>query len=243
MTRTRHSSWTLGGIALVGASLLGACVVSPQPLPPIAPTIDVAKLSLTSTSPEVVLHGDAGAVTADATLTALGITSSASDSVVIQPDGSFDLTLTMDAAQLYRLEAEKDGARSVPIDVEAPATAVDGKSIIPASAAYAGCLTVAPATVADRGEVAVGQSQSFAIQLQNGCAEDLTADDLHLVDGAAGFSLTSVAPLTVPAGENRAVSLAFAPSVEGAADDVLVLHFTGSAPGFVVVTLRGDGTP
>ncbi|MFO0618284.1 MAG: hypothetical protein U0414_37165 [Polyangiaceae bacterium] len=231
--------------ALVGATLLGApaCVVSPQPLPPIVPTIDVAKLSLTSISPTVVLHGAPGAVTADATFSALGITSSKTDSVVVSPDGSFDLTLTDDAAQLYRVEASLDGEHSVPIDLEAPGTAVDGLSIAPASPAYAECLTIDPATVTDRGAVKAGQSQAFAIQLQNGCAEDLTVDDVHLVTAASAFTLSTSAPLSVPAGAVRAVSLAFTPSGEGDFEDVLVLHVAGSAPGFIVVTLRGQGTP
>lgn len=229
--------------ALVGATLLGACVVSPQPLPPIIPTIDVAKLSLVSTSPEVVLHGDPGAVTPDATFTALGFSSTTTDSIVVAPDGSFDLTLTMDAAQLYRLEAVLDGERSAPIDVEAPTTAVDGPSLIPAAPAYAGCLTVSPMPVDDRGEVEVGQSEPFAVQLQNGCTEELPVDDIRLADGAAEFALSTIAPLAIPAGEIRAISLAFTPSKAGSFQDVLVLHLGGTTPGFVAVTLRGEGTP
>lgn len=230
-------------LAAIAAAALGACVVSPQPLPPIAPTIDISKLSLTMVDPDVVLHGDPGAVTAGASLTALGFTSSATDAINVQPDGSFDLPLTMDAAQLYRLEAIKDDVRSQPVDIEAPASAVDGNNLIPAVPAYASCLTVTPFPVADRGDVPVGENQAFAIQMQNGCAEDLVADDVHLVDGASGFTVSTAAPLSLPAGQNRAVSLAFKPTDPGVTSDVLVLHFGGSTPGFVVVSLRGEGTP
>ncbi len=223
--------------------LLGACIVSPQPLPPLVPTIDVAKLSLVSSSPDVVLHGDPGAVTPKSTFTALGFTSTETNSVVVAADGSFDLTLTMDAAQLYRLEAALDGERSAPIDIEAPSTAVDGNSLVPATPAYADCLTVAPSLVEDRGDVEAGQSEPFAVQLQNGCAEELIVDDIQLANGSAGFKLSTAAPLSVPAGEVRAISLAFEPSKEGGFQDVLVLHLGGSAPGFIAVTLRGRGTP
>lgn len=243
MKGSLHGWLSTRALALVGAMLLGACVVSPQPLPPIVPTIDVAKLTLVSTGPDVVLHGDPGAVTPDATFTALGFVSTVTDSIVVAADGSFDLPLTEDSAQLYRLEAILDGERSLPIDIEAPTTAIDGPGIIPASPAYAECLTVSPMPVDDRGEVEVGQSESFAVQLQNGCTEELAVDEIRLANGAAGFTVSTAAPLSVPAGELRAVSLAFSPSKEGGAQDVLVLHLGGTSPGFVAVTLRGLGTP
>jgi hypothetical protein len=153
------------------------------------------------------------------------------------------VTLTTDAANLYRLEAELDGALSAPVDVEAPTMAVDGPSIFVASPAYASCLTMSPGAVDDRGDVKIGQTDPFAIQLQNGCGEDLTADDIHLVSGTTGFTVSTTAPLTIPAGQLRAVSLAFAPTGAPLVEDILVIHLGGSAPGFLVVSVRGAGTP
>jgi hypothetical protein len=232
--------------ALVAAAIsLGGCVVSPQPLPPIAPSIDLSRVSVSTTDTVIQIHGDPGAVTSDATLSALSATTNGQPAeVVVAKDGSFDVSLEADPANLYRMEAELDGIFSAPIDLSVP-LALDAQRApaTVAKAPFASCLVVDTGSVVDVGSVRVGDTLPFAVQLQNGCSEDVVADDIHLRFGDAGFVVDTAAPLTIPAGQLRAVSLRFVPTATTASEDLAVIHVTGSEQGFLLVTVRGEGTP
>jgi hypothetical protein len=219
------------------------CVVSPQPLPP---SIDVSKLTVDPQTGTIHIHGDARAVTSGASLSLLAATGTGAPSrVQVAPDGSFDALVQPDPANLYQLEASLHGLFSEPVDIAAP-MGFNGFKPGPAQTAaqpYASCLRVQPSPAAELGDVHVGATSSVAIELENGCTQDLAVDDVRLRDGGVGFGLDTQAPLAIPAGQVRAVSLHFTPGSTSSVEDLLIVHFTGTDPGFVLVTLRGTGIP
>ena len=232
----------IGLLAVAAFASLASCVVSPQPLPP---SIDVSKLTVDPTSGTIRIHGNAKAVTGGATLSALAATGTAAATQAhVAADGTFDAVVTPDPANIYRLEASLNGLFSEPVDISVPnvngfAAGLAEKAAEP----YASCLHVQPSPVAVAGDVHLGATTSIAVDLQNGCAQDLAIDDAHLRNGGAGFGLDTAAPLTIPMGQTQAVSLHFKPATASSVDDLLVLHFTGTDPGFVLVTVRGTGIP
>jgi hypothetical protein len=244
MRRIKRPTWVFA--AIVVAATTHGCVVSPQPLPPITPVIDVTRLQVTPMVGFIQIHGLPGAVTDGATLSALAATTSGQTAAtVVATDGSFDVSLANDPANIYRLEAELEGEFSAPVDVAVADTAFDAQTAAPApvTAPFAGCLVVSPVPVADEGALRIGKSLAFAVQLQNGCAEDIVADDVRLRAGNAGFVLDTAAPLTIGAGTVRSVSLRFEPKATGPTEDLLVVHVTGSEAGYLLVTTRGEGIP
>lgn len=236
-----HRYFALLAVAALG--VLASCVVSPQPLPP---SIDVSKLTIDPTSGTIRIHGNARAVTGGATLSALPATGTgAAAQAAVAADGTFDAVVAPDPANVYRLEASLNGLLSEPVDISVP-NGFNGFKAGPAAPVtppYASCLRVQPSPVAVAGDVHVGATAPIAIELENGCTQDLAVDDAHLRDGGVGFGLDTAAPLTIPMGQTHAVSLHFTPGATSSVEDLLVVHFTGTDPGFVLVTVRGTGIP
>lgn len=239
-----------GALSAALALVLGAaCVVSPQPLPPnhdppVIPIIDITQISISDDGlGNVTITGAPGAVTGESTLSSRGPSDPADVATAdVGEDGSFELTAPSDPANLYRIEAELDGELSDPLDLSLVDAADGAGLVMRADPPLGGCLTVDPSLVFDAESTPIGGTSSFAVEATNGCDIDVDLTPLSLAFADRGFVLDEVAPVSIPAGSVRALSLHFTPTSSGAKEDLLVIGVTDPAQqGFLLVTLRGKG--
>ena len=189
MTRTSSPSNCVARIASVTLSILAAtCVVSPQPEPP---SIDAERITvaLTSLDPEdpdpdtVTLTGAEGAASpAGSVLSLIDIDDvRAWTEIIIQTDGSFQVTFRGRPGHELRLQIATDSARSAPLHMVVPDE--DGP-VVPVSNPLGACLFIAPSSDVDVGDVALGDVGMQTVTVRNECDAAVEIGALRLALGS-----------------------------------------------------------
>ncbi len=184
----------LGTLSMLGSALAlvataTGCVLSPQPLPP---SIDGERLTieLISTDPDrgeidtARIIGAPGAVSPGGAVlhtVNLELANEATELTVAE-DGSFEVYLTGQPGQEFRLRAFSEGLWSRPEDIVAPAE--DGPPDSPVRP-LGDCLSLSAPLELGFGPIAQGDITVDTIELTNHCGETLRLDDVRLRIGDA----------------------------------------------------------
>ncbi|MEN6445088.1 MAG: SBBP repeat-containing protein [Candidatus Cloacimonas sp.] len=104
-------------------------------------------------------------------------------------------------------------------------------------------IEVNPPTVLNFGIVYLGSSSApFSVVISNTGTAELLIDNLSWEESNSLFSLVNIAlPITIPAGEEAAISLLFTPQVAGTVSDTLYIHNNSVNSPLYTLELRGTG--
>jgi hypothetical protein len=223
-------------LLLLSLPFAGGCVATPLPDPPSLDPPDLEMLYVTPTSvgPSVEITGMAGTLPADAAL--VGVNLDRTDAPVrvdADPDGGFSMTLLGAPGHVVRIHAERDDARSPPVDFVA-AGGTPAAFVPP----LADCLDI-PVALA-LGRVSAGSMRTVSIPIANDCGADVRVDGIALRVPASGLSVRTTAPLTVPASGEAVVEVDVAPAAAGRVEEVLLVDIAAPEAGRRAVTLHGN---
>ncbi|WP_437320113.1 hypothetical protein [Sorangium sp. So ce385] len=212
------------------AVLLGGCVVSPQPSPPV---LDEALVGVVDAVmplvDQIALEGKPGAVKpAEGVIVVTNLDTPDAPVVAdVNPDGSFIATVTARTEHVLRMQVKQGELRSDPADLR-----LAGPSSTEKTLDHLPCLELTPGAwvtfEADGG--------SRDVVVRNGCAEDVSIEAPRLRRGAAPFSVTPEAPFVVPPGGSTVVTVRADGDGEER-EDVLFLDVTAPEPGRRALTL------
>ncbi|MGK3964615.1 hypothetical protein WMF38_10615 [Sorangium sp. So ce118] len=232
-TTARHGDRRGAVVALLSV-LLGGCVVSPQPSPPVRDPILDGGLVVVNGEPSVLvtqisLEGMPGAVVpAEGLLVVTNLdTTDAPVLGEVNEDGSFLVTLTAATQEVLRLQVKQSERRSAPVDLLfAGSPAGSTERVLD----HLPCLEIEP-----RAWVAL-EGGARDIIVRNTCADDVSIEAPRLRREGGPFSVSPAAAFVVPAGESTLVSVrADGGGVER--EDVLFLDVTAPEPGRRALTL------
>ncbi|XXT23185.1 hypothetical protein WME94_16755 [Sorangium sp. So ce429] len=224
-----------GAVVALLAVLLGGCVVSPQPSPPVHdPILDGGLIGVSGEisilKNQISLEGKPGAVDpAEGLLVVTNLdTTDAPVLGEVNEDGSFLVTLTASAQEVLRLQVKQSERRSTPVDLLlAGSPAGSTERVLD----HLPCLEIEP-----RAWVALEGGGARDIIVRNTCADDVSVDAPRLRREGGPFSVSPAAAFVVPAGESTLVSVrADGGGVER--EDVLFLDVTAPEPGRRALTL------
>ncbi|WP_234023691.1 hypothetical protein [Sorangium cellulosum] len=216
-------------MAALLAVLLGGCVVSPQPSPPVI----VLDGDLIASSPEsmilrttISVVGEAGAVDPpEGVIVATNLdTTDAPVVAEVNADGSFQVEVAATTAHVVRLQAKQEARRSEPVDVVlAGASGTTPPELT--------CLAVEPDVW-----VSLDDGAAAEVVVRNTCAEEVAFDAPRLRRGSSPFTVSVTAPFVVPAGGAMVVTVRADGDGEER-EDVLFLEFTAPVIGRRALTL------
>ncbi|XXX80703.1 hypothetical protein WMF30_18260 [Sorangium sp. So ce134] len=233
-TTGRHGDRRGAVVSALLAVLLGGCVVSPQPSPPVRePILDGSLVGVKDDVMvlvnEIALEGKPGAVTPAKGMIVVTNLDALDAPVLgnVNPDGSFLVTVTALTDQVLRMQVKQGERRSEPADL-----LLAGPSSTEKTLDHLPCLEIEP-----HGWVSLeGPGGSRDVVVRNACAGDVSIDAPRLRRGAAPFSVSPEAPFVVPAGGSAVVTV----RADGDGDereDVLFLDVTAPEPGSRALTL------
>ncbi|WP_437680856.1 hypothetical protein [Sorangium sp. So ce131] len=218
-------------MAALLAVLLGGCVVSPQPSPPVI----VLDGDLIASSPDPMILrttttvvGGAGAVDPpEGVIVATNLDTTAPPVVAeVNADGSFQVEVEATTTQVVRLQAKQEGYRSQPVDVllaEDPASGTTPPELT--------CLGLEPGAW-----VSLDLGAAADVVVRNTCAEEVAFDAPRLRRGSSPFTVSVTAPFVVPAGGSTVITVRADGDGEER-EDVLLLGFTAPVIGRRALTL------
>ncbi|WP_437290521.1 hypothetical protein [Sorangium sp. So ce406] len=231
-TTARHGD-RRGAVVALLAVLLGGCVVSPQPSPPVhEPFLDGGLVGVPESfvqQDQISIQGQPGAVEpAEGVVLVTNLDSlDAPVLAEVADDGSFLVTLTASEEQVLRLQAKQGERRSAPVDVVLAGSPISGTH---RALDHLPCLEI------DTWVSFEGGAGARDVVVRNTCAEDVAIEAPRLRRGAAPFSVSPAAAFVVPAGETGLVTVrADGGGVER--EDVLFLDVTSPEPGRRALTL------
>lgn len=221
-------------VATLLGVLLGGCVVSPQPSPPVhEPILDTGLVGVsgdpTVLRQQVFLKGEPGAVDPAEGVVLVTNLDSADAPVVaeIKADGSFVAAVDASTEQVLRIQVKQGERRSEPVDLQLTGEPIDATRTM---LAHLPCLTIEPAAWVSL------EAGEGAVVVRNSCAEDVAIGAPRLRRGAGPFGFSPAEAFVVPAGESAVVTVrADGEGVER--EDVLFLEVTAPEPGRRAVTL------
>lgn len=229
-----------GASAALLAVLVGGCVVSPQPSPPVHdPVLNGGLLGgggdFSVLQQEILLQGQPGAVQPAAgvvVVTNLDVTDPPALAEV-NADGSFMVALRGTVEHQLRIQVKQGERRSPPVDVRIAELPIDPQTT---RSAQLPCLQV-EAWVPLEGAADVRDTL-----VRNDCAEDVAIAAPRLRRGGGPFRVSPSAPFVVPAGGSAAVTVR-ADGDGNEREDVLFLDITAPEVGRRALTLTlPDGT-
>ncbi|KYF81461.1 hypothetical protein BE11_36600 [Sorangium cellulosum] len=231
-TTARHGD-RRGAVVALLAVLLGGCVVSPQPSPPVhEPILDGGLVGVPESfvqQDQVSLQGKPGAVEPAGGVVLVTNLDSLDAPVLaeVADDGSFTVTLTASEDHVVRIQAKQGERRSAPLDVVLAGSPISGTHRV---------LDHLPCLEIDTWVSFEGGAGARDVAVRNTCAEDVAIEAPRLRRGAAPFSVSPAAAFVVPAGETGLVTVrADGGGVER--EDVLFLDVTSPEPGRRALTL------
>lgn len=231
-TTARHGD-RRGAVVALLAVLLGGCVVSPQPSPPVhEPILDGGLIGVPESfvqQDQISLQGQPGAVEpAEGVVLVTNLDSlDAPVLAEVADDGSFLVTLTASEEHVLRIQAKQGERRSAPVDVVLAGSPISGTHRV---------LDHLPCLEIDTWVSFEGGAGARDVAVRNTCAEDVAIEAPRLRRGAAPFSVSPAAAFVVPAGETGLVTVrADGGGVER--EDVLFLDVTSPEPGRRALTL------
>ncbi|WP_437562079.1 hypothetical protein [Sorangium sp. So ce542] len=212
------------------AVLLGGCVVSPQPSPPV---LDGALVGVKDEPmvlvDQIALEGKPGAITpAEGVIVVTNLDTLDAPVVAdVNPDGSFIATVMARTEHVLRMQVKQGELRSEPADLR-----LAGPSSTEKTLDHLPCLELTP------GAWVTFEADGGArdVVVRNGCAEGVSIEAPRLRRGAAPFSVSPEAPFVVPPGGSTVVTV----RADGDGDereDVLFLDVTAPEPGRRALTL------
>ncbi len=222
----------LGSLGILAALVLGACSISPQPVPPPEETISIQP-SLVSLVDDgtgnVLFRGEPGAVTPGAeVLRAVNRSQPMPPlDVPIAPDGSFDTLVTGNSADAYRAQARKGGSFSLPVDLvgkgDGPIDVIDP--------VLGSCIYVDPPTEVVFRTV-VGTIDIEPIRVRNDCPFDLSINTFVGLGEDASFEpmLGTFSSSFLPIGGEALLAIAFRPPAEGVFQETMWIEFLTQPP-------------
>lgn len=227
------AAWRMiGSLRILGTLVLGACSISPQPVPPPEETLSIqpALISLIDDGTgNVLFRGEPGAVTPGAeVLRAVNRTQPMPPlDVPIAPDGSFDTNVKGVSADAFRAQARKGSSFSLPVDLigkgDGPIEVIDP--------ALGGCISVDPPTeVVFR--TTVGTIDIEPIRVRNDCSFDLSINTFVGLGGDASFEpmLGTFSSSFLPMGGEALLGIAFRPPAEGIFQETMWIEFLTQPP-------------
>ncbi|WP_434047099.1 MULTISPECIES: hypothetical protein [Sorangium] len=231
-TTARHGDRRGAVVALLSV-LLGGCVVSPQPSPPVhEPILDGGLIGVPESfvkQDQISLQGQPGAVEpAEGVVLVTNLDSlDAPVLAEVADDGSFLVTLTASEEHVLRIQAKQGERRSAPVDVVLAGSPISGTHRV---------LDHLPCLEIDTWVSLEGGAGARDVVVRNTCLEDVAIEAPRLRRGAAPFSVSPAAAFVVPAGETGLVTVrADGGGVER--EDVLFLDVTSPEPGRRALTL------
>lgn len=235
-TTSRRGDWRGAVVSALLAVLLGGCVVSPQPSPPVhEPILDGGLVGVSGDVMVLVdqirLQGQAGAVTpAEGVIVVTNLdTLDAPVLADVNPDGSFVATLTARTEHVLRMQVKQGELRSEPVDLLLAGSPISGTQ---RTLDHLLCLEIEP----DAWVSFEGAGGSRDVVVRNTCAGDVSIEAPHLRRGDAPFSVSPEAPFVVPAGGSTLVTVRADGDGEEL-EDVLFLDVTAPDPGRRALTL------
>ncbi|WP_437310204.1 hypothetical protein [Sorangium sp. So ce388] len=232
-TTARHGD-RRGAVGALLSVLLGGCVVSPQPSPPVRdPILDGGLIGVNGDfsilKNQISLEGMPGAVDpAEGLIVVTNLdTTDAPVLGEVNEDGSFLITLNASTENVLRLQVKQDERRSTPVDLLLAASPAGSTErvldLLP-------CLELEP-------EVWVAlEGGARDIVVRNTCADDVSIEAPRLRREGGPFSVSPAAAFVVPAGESTLVTVrADGGGVER--EDVLFLDITAPEPARRALTL------
>ncbi|XYI01482.1 hypothetical protein ACMHYB_17710 [Sorangium sp. So ce1128] len=223
-----------GAVVALLAVLLGGCVVSPQPSPPVHDPILNGGLVGVTGDPSILrdqisLEGGPGAVDpAEGVIVVTNLdTTDAPVLGEVNEDGSFLVTVTASTENVLRVQAKQGERRSTPMDLQlagSPAGSTERVlDLLP-------CLEIEPQAWV------VLEGGARDIVVRNTCADDVAIEAPRLRRGGGPFSVSPAAAFVVPSGESTLVTVrADGGGVER--EDVLFLDVTAPEPARRALTL------
>ncbi|AUX31228.1 MULTISPECIES: hypothetical protein [Sorangium] len=233
-TTGRHGDRRGAVVSALLAVLLGGCVVSPQPSPPVHdPILDGALVGVKDEvmvlGDQIALEGKPGAVRpAEGVIVVTNLDTLDAPVVAdVNPDGSFIATVLARTEHVLRMQVKQGELRSEPADLR-----LAGPSSTEKTLDHLPCLELTPgAWVTFEAE---GGSRDVVVR--NACAEDVSIEAPRLRRGGAPFSVSPEAPFVVPPGGSTVVTVRADGDGEER-EDVLFLDVTAPEPGRRALTL------
>ncbi|WP_437736825.1 hypothetical protein [Sorangium sp. So ce1335] len=232
-TTARHGD-RRGAVVALLAVLLGGCVVSPQPSPPVHdPILDAGLIVVPETikvfQDQISLYGEPGAVEPAGGVVVVTNLDSLDAPVLAEvgADGSFLVTVTASEQQVLRMQVKQGERRSAPTDLLLAGSPISGTH---RTLDHLPCLEI------DTWVSFEGGAGARDVLVRNTCDEDVAIEAPRLRRGAAPFSVSPAAAFVVPAGGTGLVTVrADGGGVER--EDVLFLDVTSPEPGRRALTL------
>jgi len=223
--------------AVIASLLVGACVVSPTPVPPgvIDPervtTVPNAICEHGPCPPVIDLVGQAGAVSPGGAL--LWIASLDDDSepftAIVREDGSFSARVSGQGSDVLRLHAVVQDTWNEPTDIEAST----------ARPVALPCVAAVPGRVLDLGPA--DETLVRRVELRNDCGVDVALGPPRLRVGGTVFAPTE-APMALLPAETAPVAVERA-AAAGENVDVLLIDITSPEPDRLAITLVSRAPP
>ncbi|KYF53130.1 hypothetical protein BE08_12545 [Sorangium cellulosum] len=232
-TTARHGG-RRGAVGALLAVLVGGCVVSPQPSPPVHdPILDAGLVGVPEGikvfHDQISLQGQPGAVEPAGGVVVVTNLDSLDAPVLAEvgADGGFLVTMTASEGQVLRIQVKQEERRSAPLDLLLAGSPISGTN---RTLDHLPCLEI------DTWVSFEGGAGARDVGVRNTCDEDVAIDAPRLRRGAAPFSVSPAAPFVVPAGGEAVVTVrADGGGVER--EDVLFLDVTSPEPGRRALTL------
>ncbi|WP_437626099.1 hypothetical protein [Sorangium sp. So ce1151] len=223
-----------GAVVALLAVLLGGCVVSPQPSPPVLdPIVDGELVGVSGEfgilRNQISVEGRPGAVApAEGLIVVTNLdTTDAPVLGEVNEDGSFFVTVTASTENILRVQVKQDQRRSRPVDLLLAASPAGSTLRI---LDHLPCLEMEP----DAWVTVEGGARDVVIR--NTCADDVSIEAPRLRREGGPFSVSPAAAFVVPSGESTLVTV----RVDGGGaerEDVLFLDVTAPEPGRRALTL------
>ncbi|MBN1608204.1 MAG: hypothetical protein JW940_16350 [Polyangiaceae bacterium] len=147
----------------------------------------------------------------------------------VSDDGSFDVTIEMDAGGVVRLDVRDGAQRSDPVDL-----VIGTDSLSPAQPALACWTTSGPVVTLTRA--------GGAVTITNDCDESIALSRVALRSPNASFTLGAV-PAEVPSGSAAEIAVGYAPSEPGSDEEILHIEIDAPLQDRRAVTLVGVNQP
>jgi hypothetical protein len=210
------------------------CLGTPQPDPP---NIDPAHIFGFGTlgPPTVRILGEEGAVVpADVLLRIYSLDQTEPPvDVTPAPDGSFDIEVPGLPDEEFRLQALRDGERSLPLDVVVVTT---GTGLVqPAPRPLADCLWTSPEL-----ETTVPAGGRATIRLRNDCVDPVVVSRIAIRVPVSPFAVVSpTAPADLPAGAELPIVVEYVPLAGDPDEEILLLETSAPLADRRPITLVG----
>lgn len=228
-------SVVMRGLVFMAVGLLWGCTGKPVPeVPSLAPPNPDEIDFMSGTSVPGDVRGGPGAVEPGAQVWLAPLDQPVAPTVAAAAaDGSFATMMMVFPGEEVRIQARLDDLRSDPVDVLVGAGAIVRPS--------ADCLTLSPALELAMGEVAVGDSATASIEVDNACGAEVQIGGIRLRAPSTSVFIDTIGPLVVADGTTGTIDITFRPDASGLSEEVVILDVTAPEMDRRPVTVFGFG--